>query len=467
MRPALESLQLVKTKSFLAKTILILSFAIAVGLQLWWLIIFWPGRIAFDDIFYGPSFMEGHFSGFYSFSYSAYEMIVIRLLGGLESSGLILFLLYSTILVLAYFRTHHLESDWQKLTIAATVLIFAGLPVTQLLAQYQNRDGLFSYLLVGLALMLASPRRSWPNWQIAALAFYLCLLSDLRQEAKIYLVVFPLLAHMCGRMNFRELLQLGTYVVPFFLLFNLILPLRFNYHVFEVSHTATTYCLPLNQILYEREKSEFSEGELSSIDRIFDVDKMQKNFDPNSNTFCEFKYSSTAEDWAHFKSTALGLFRKYPEIVAKNRKYVAAGLLGFAPGWYDFDNLREFPENLKSEKIILGLSAANVSESAVNYREWLRSKFNSAGFLGGLIANGMIPALLLFCFILIRFRKLPGTAAAAAIVLVRLPIVLLLAPAIWVKYLLSLPLLAMVILPFYFTELKSQPLSSNSGVGSN
>ena len=156
-------------------------------------VLVYPGFISYDDSFLPSTLFKSQILEWLSFTYSNFISIGYILTGGPGFSvGVALF--YFLFLALKIFKIidASLVSASKKHALGILFFLLALHPLNQGLLLSHSRDVLFSLILghVGLIGLYDS---TWKKYDLILIGILLVLLSDIRQEAVIYIVAIPVL----------------------------------------------------------------------------------------------------------------------------------------------------------------------------------------------------------------------------------------------------------------------------------
>ena len=405
---------------------------------------FFPGFLGYDDGVSLTQVIKGRAWGWQSLTYSFFLSSGLILFGNVSwpataCVGIFIYLLGK---VFAWLDQFPLK-PYKKVFLGILLAVLAAHPLNQGLLLYHSRDTLFSLVLVFLGLQLFAEKP--PGFiKMVALTLILVAVGDLRQEAKIYLVLMPVLFCLLKKWGKRQLQIFALVGVLFGLFYYRWLPKYFEVDSYSFAYQVTAYVLPLSQIFHEKTDAEISPEIRADIDRVFDVEKLRKYFNPlDIDPFHQggFRYSTNAEEMGRFKAAAHKLFLQNPGLFLNNRYVLFKTMLNLGVPWplFFMDTLRtepeRFPEFVKALK--LENNPYVLSPFEKRYVEALSGSINNEIPLRRVFVSYMLPILFLGLCLLFVFWD-PLMAAFALFIGIRLPVIFLLAPASYLKYIYSL-----------------------------
>lgn len=407
-------------------------------------IIVYPGFVSCDDIYTSAVVRAGKAFGWQSLTYSFILAVGQILLGGLGFTSLISILLFLYISLKIFSVIAQAEiSDRSKMFLAAGLFFLALHPLNQGLLFFHCRDTLFSLLLFYLGFQVLE-KYEWTKFKIIWFVVLLVLLGDLRQEAKIYLIIFPLIFYFLKKWKIQQIkIYFFSCVMLGYIYYNQLAG-YFNAASYTYDYQVTAYVLPLSQIFHDKSPDQIPEEYKKNIEAVFNTQKLKKYFNPiDIDPFHRggYNYNTTDEEWKRFKSSAQSLILENLDIFLKNRIYLFKSMLniGHPPQIFE-DELRRngnpILDAIKSKLKLMNDSylLGSVGET---YRGALYRAIENTNIFNFLMSSFVFPILfLIICLFLIRYFPLVG--CLALIIAIRLPVLFLLAPASYVKYIYSL-----------------------------
>lgn len=434
-------------------------------------ILVFPGFISYDDLVLAAAVSDGMPSGWHSFTYSLFTAGGFILFNGFGLTGLIsLFVFLLISLKIFHAISESKLSELQKTYLAVLVMFLALHPMNQCQIFYSTRDTLFSLLFFLFGYIYIFEKQRWTFSAIFGFVPLLVLLGDLRPEGKLFLILFPILFLLLKRWNYRHLLTYGLTCAVFLSGFYMMTSDFFGIKTFSHSYEVTAYVLPLSQIFHDKKSSDISDEHYKNIDAVLSVDLLKEKFNAiEIDPFHAgaFNQKASEAEWQSFKKSAAELIYENPGIFLKNRVNLFLSMLnlGQVPSIVA-DHLREessveIETALERLKIIKGVDQQDRSVSF--YKKMLYSLTSAENPLSMLISTFLPPLLLLIgCLFFVRFS--PSIVAFAALFAARIPILFLLAPASYTKYIYFLFLFftfvpAIAVLQYLESKIESESVS--------
>jgi len=441
----------------LRKFFLPLAFALVCALSFGlWFSAHWPGLYNYDTFQNFQDARNGISSAWVSHIYSDY---LIALFWISKTPGFVgLFQLTLAVVLSTLIFSWAAQQSHRRL-VFLFAFFFAISPINPIMTIFYMRDWLFSWMLFALATGFAfclNYFRSKPmGWfPVAALSLLSLLVSLTRQDSFLVVVVLPflflLLKWDTDRPACRRMIAFGLLAIVAMLYFN---PMR-------DSDVAPAYAMtgvinPLSAIINHPHVAENPEQDAIVIDRVLDLNllkKYQDDYEIPAFHHGAYRESSTASERENFFKVYFRLIKENPLLFLNNRLKMGLALMGTADTMYYSDDLIyalaeervKFQEHWPDKAPIsknLNVVANRITDALFQGSPWVRF----------LLASHWIP-LLASLIALFLFAKFPITAAAAAIILVRVPVVFLASPAPHYNYLYSVDLFALMIVPLMWME---------------
>lgn len=434
-------------------------------------IMVFPGFISFDDLALAAIVSDGVPSGWQSLTYSFLTASGYILFGGFGLTGLISLLLYLLISLKIYHAISESKlKDLHKLYLAGLVLLLTLHPMNQSQIFYSCRDTVFSLLLFLLGFHYLFEKKQWTNSGIIGFVPAVVLLGDLRQDGKLFLVLFPVLFLVLKRWNYRQLMVYGAAATILGFSYYQLLTGFYGIRSYSHEYEVTAYVLPLSQIFHDKKPSEIADEHVKNIDAVLSVNLLRNKFTPiDIGPFHAgaFNPKTSEAEWQNFKKSAAELIIENPGIFLKNRIHLFQSMLhlGQVPVIIS-DHRREdysAADAAAFAKLKVNKDAISISPLRSFYRKALYFLTAGQNPLSMLISTFLPPLLLVIgCLFFMRFS--PSLRAFAFLFASRIPILFLLAPASYTKYIYSLFLFftfvpALVLLHFFTREFKSESVS--------
>ena len=406
----------------------------------------YPGFVGYDDVFSMDVILGGPVWGWQSLTYSVVLGVGFLILGNfgfttILSIGIFLYI-FVKILTMLDLST---ISERKKLLLGCGLLLLAMHPLNQALLLFHCRDTLFSLFLLFLGLQIFQKPITWKTTRIVVFSFALVVLGEFRQEAKIYLILLPLILWFLNWSK-RQLFTLLSSICLFSVFYYFFCIKYFNVQSYTKDYQVTAYVMPLSQIFHDVPLAEIPEQHRKNIEAVFNIQLLKDKFNPiDIDPFHAggFNHESSDEQWQKFTTSARALIMQYPKLFLKNRIYLAKSMLNIGhPPLIVADERRMN----KEPKFVAMMSRYNssdkvlpISKAAETYRNELMELNKNENPVIWIFSSFVLPLLfLLFCLFSINYYPVIG--GLALIVAVRLPLLFLLAPASYVKYIYSLML---------------------------
>ena len=337
--------------------------------------------------------------------------------------------------------------------IAMNVVAALSVPVV-VNAVLLSRDIFFALLHVVLALAVAETvtrrKHSTPG-RIAAIAALTGFLSLYRGDGIVLLVVVPVLL-MALRPSWQATLQGAAAFAAAALAFHVLLPA-----VLHVEDESRPYQLslrvnPLGAVLRTDFYSLTKDRDLQQLSRVIDVSAVRDMYDPAEiPAFWANKWNAAASeaDFEAFISTADRLLRENAATVLAGRVATFGSATGINRGQFTTPQLAYERRFEFVGPLLPGVRTSAPSRALYDAATGLIRR--SAGYTGALSTRSalfwnFLPWLGLLVGCLLLWRRIPFIAVISVILLSRVPLVFLAAPAAQFKYYLSVMLGGVVVL---------------------
>lgn len=433
------------------------SLFLILAIQAVQLIVFLPGMISYDDLETLRALSVGQFatqgSNLYTLLMQSSHLIFNSALH-LSYLNLILF----SFIVFLVFRM--LPKKIPLWCLPALIILFS-LPQSSALVLFQNRDSIFSLLLVWWSLGLFSQNhkaKSDPWFHLGSLSILTLCLGELRQEAKIFVFIFPIAFWWLNRNKSKFYAQVGLSLTVISLLLNWA-PQYFSVSdAYSDRYLATTLINPLSYILHVKGPQEASKSEKDEISRFFIFDKLIEYFsmyDINPLHRGGIVPNPSPEDFAAFRRASLSILSRNLNLFFENRKLMALCMLNFEgrPATMN-DSLplaatafQEPAYYFKFEAPTEEASILKASLGAFHYRLFFEMPYP----LHLLVSSCLVP-IIVFLILLGLVKSHPELAFIGLSQLLRLAILIVLTPAAYFKYITSFWLIGWLVLILYFAQ---------------
>lgn len=424
-----------------------------------------PGVFSIDDpMIYEQWVLSGGINTWNSISYSSWILFLHFLLSGIWGPMVVNLLGFLGLVWLVARRINQMPSRAARTGSALFLAVVCVLPYHQVLILTHSRDILFSLILVSLSMVFLLVKE-FKNWHFALVAFFVCLLSDMRMEAKLLLILFPLLASVFRLWTFRSLATYLLWQGVWSLLFLGLIPTMFNYAELKQPYQGTAFINPLSRIYsefaVEQEYPELDEA----ISLVMNPGILRTYADPYNLTPAYFQVQRLVNDreFSRFKAASLRLYTKYPGAWLRNRIEMGSSILNLGthePMVISAQHLHRIPEMLSLINVSKTKPLGNWSARHLELVEiWM---VPNGTWWQRLFCSQLLPLLSLLAG-LVFFRRCPAAAFAASLLLGRMLLVLATAPANQFKYLLSVSLGGAILLPLLVAELLEYIPRQNHG----
>ena len=338
---------------------------------------------------------------------------------------------------------------------AATILILLALnPINQGLLLFNSRDIVFSLGISYLGVLLLE-KRNWSVLQIFFLTLANVFLSDLRQEAKIYLIILPILFLVSKQWKRSQILTYMTSLLFLGSIYFVWLPTRLKINSFSMSYQATIWVMPLSEIFHDLKEDQIDPELSAKIDKVLNVKMLKEDFSP-TDIFAfhkgAFRRTATQDDWTEFKEAGIKLIGQHPELYFKNRINLFLSLLNVGAQPLIFADEFRIKTAEKSAELISYLKLQPedyvYGDNAGYYKDFIDGFSQSRNGVVQLLNSLALP--LIFCLLCLGlFKWIPEISLYACLVMTRVPIVMLIAPASSFRYLYTVLLYFIFMLPIF------------------
>jgi hypothetical protein len=424
-----------------------------------------PGVFSIDDLMiYEQWVLSGGINTWNSISYSSWILFLHYVLSGFWGPMVVNLLAFFCLVWLAAQRINQMPYRLARTGSAFFLTVVCLSPYHQALVLTHNRDIPFSLILVSLSMIFLIIKK-FKSWHFAFIGFFVCLLSDMRMEAKFLLVLFPLLASVFRLWTFRNFSVYLLWQGVWSLLFLGLIPMRFDYAGLKQPYQGTAFVNPLSTIYsdfsVEREYPELHEA----ISLVMDPVTLRRHAQTYNIGPAYFEVQRLVNDreFNRFKVASFQLYTKYPGTWLRNRIAMASSILNFgtqAPALVSVPYLNRIPEMLSLLNISTAMPLWNWSQRHLELIDvWM---VPDGTWLHRIFCSQLLPLLSLLAG-LVFFRRSPAAAFASSLLLGRMVLVLATAPANFFKYLLSVSLGGAILLPLLVAELLEYIPRQNHG----
>lgn len=399
-------------------------------------ILYHPGMVNSDTFDIQYTLANGRLSDWQTILYS----LIFGLFVKLDQSAFLLTLFHVYILMACFYKCLRIAPA-RSAGGVALYLILGLLPLIQFTVLFLSRDILFGLLTAYLLLEFAEKyfRREPADFRFTAFTFLLVfVLSELRQDAKLYVLFYPLLLWSLGpAFSTAKKAVLGILLVAMSLAANGILMHKKIFTAHQL-YQFTGILHPLSYIAHSVPE-EVSPETRQTLSRVISFDDLVQGYEPlRIAQFHNQKYTLpvSEEHWRQFVAAYLGLIAAHPGLFLRERLSMLAATL----------NLWDYPFISASEFKTITTEQAHFVRDTQGVKEWslapelqkshldLTSKLVYGRgirlWFGSPIAVFMLAFLLLAC----RRHYTRFFLAATVFYFSRFPVVFLMAPEPQMKY---------------------------------
>lgn len=416
-------------------------------------ILFFPGFLGSDDVNMTKTVLNGRAWEWQSLSYSFLSAAGIMIFGqfGFLPFLAVAYFSYLSLKMLTIVDALKINPIYKK--VMALVFVLLSLhPFMQGMLLSYTRDVIYSLMLTHLSLMLYA-KNNWSTKDLAWLAGFLVFFADLRQESLIYLFVVPVLLGFSKVLNLKQLKIYSLFTTIAAVLYFYIAPKIYETHSYNSNYQVTAYVHPLSHVLHKNGREFYNKQDLEAIDRVFSVEKLIQNYTPlDIGPFHSggFNQNSNEEEWANFKVAARNVMMQSKLDIFKSRVILFMCTLNVClenGGVPFFDVFRDSPGQVEPTLKLMSKSGESykLSENLEKYFHAIQGFYSWGGFWKAV--NNLALPLLFILWGLLLFNRFPHFFRASVVVVARLPIVFLLAPANYYKYVFSIQLFFTIFFP--------------------
>jgi len=423
--------------------------------------LFYPGLMVIDDAVAAKEIFAGHPYTWLSLSYA------FLLASGYMLIGKVGFIPVLSIIIFSYLVLRSLKiinqstvSEKRKWVCAVLLVALAANPLLQGLIQFHSRDIIFSLAVTYLGILLLDTK-TWSRFSILLVSLLVVYLADLRAEGKIYLIVVPFLFYWAKQWNFKEVFTSFIVMAVSGFVYLFLLPLFLGANTMNIGYKVTTWVMPLSQIYKDVGEENISTDINSRIDPVLNIKLLKEKFssvDIDAFHAGAFNHFTTEDKWNEFKAAAIELFWQHPDIVIKNRVKLFLNMLNVGDETFIFyDDFHGKNETSLNIRRMLGLPEGDYSFKglAESYYNLLGGFGRSRNFFIQFFNSLTVPLLFsLFCLIYVRSR--PEFFSFSVLVLSRVPIMFILAPASYTRYIMTVLLFLVFAFPLLLAGKKNE-----------
>lgn len=413
-----------------------------------WLLGTWPGLLMSDSADSIANAQAGAIRDWFSWVHGLLHLMVLDLVP--QAAALAVVQVLATAGLLAYVTVLlHRRGAGVVVLVGTTLLLALSAPVivnTLLL----SRDTLYALGHVLLALLVADAvavRRAISRERLLGVAALTGVLLVYRGDGIALALAVPL-ALLLLRPGRSVALRGAAVFAASFALFVVLMPALLVTQAEEERYGLVLRLNPLGQVL---QQEQISAADTASLGRVIDVAAAKRKSTPlETPVFWEgnWNFEATRADFDAMFATTDRLLVEHLGTVAVGRAKTLSGASGLRDGGF----------------------RGSPPDSAVRRFEWIANRDAIAGFPPVLrlysvetallqaaeeidwLTWNFLPALALLVVVLLRFRRLPFAALFAALILVRVPLLFVAAPAAQFKYYYAVYLAGIIVLGLVLTH---------------
>lgn len=423
-----------------------------------WLVALWPGIVMTDTHSIVVTVRSGIMQEWFSWLHALYVMAAMDIVPQVWFMALLQVL--ATAATMAY--ASQVLLDWRRsvpAVVAMNVLAALAVPIA-VNAVLLSRDTSFALLHVVLALAVAQvvtrQRRATPV-RIGWIAVATGVLSVLRGDGIVLLAVVPALL-LALRPPRSAVLRTAAGFAAAAVVFHVALPAVFHIEDQGRAYAVSLRINPLGAVLNRDFYSPDRASDLEGLGHVIDVEAVRQMHDPSEiPAFWANKWnpSATPEQFAAFQGIANRLLVQNLGTTLGNRVETFMGATGLNRGQFTtppLDRAQRWSFIGRPEGIVAEPPSAGLYDIVADFVG------HTSGYTGAVSARAalwwdFLPLLAVLGGVLLAWRRLPFAAAAAAVLLCRVPLLFLVEPASQFKYYLSVQVGGIVVVGFLLAAL--------------
>jgi hypothetical protein len=406
-----------------------------------WLTAMWPGIVMTDTQAQVDQARHGVVAEWFSYLHAALTIAVLDVYPHVATFGVLHVLGTAALFAWASTLLHRRSSGSLAGVVAMNLLAALSAPVVVNTLLY-SRDTVFALLHVALGLKLAelaSDRRRPTTTELVGLVLLTAWLSVYRGDGIALAIVVPLLLLLLLRPARRQALLGGGAFALAVLVVAAVIPRAFWVTQQDAAYQLSLRLNPLGAVLQSEFFSPSKEEDLAVLSKVIDVDATRRLSTPAEIPVYWGGYwdpQATEQERKEFNQVADRLLVDNASTVLSNRLQTFLIASGLGPGQFTTVPLAEderysfitTPAGLKADP-----PSAAVYDAAA---ELLTGTYAYRGSLStsSALQWNFIPWLFLLGGVLVGSRRLRFEGVFAAVILCRLPLVFVAAPAAQFKY---------------------------------
>jgi hypothetical protein len=322
-----------------------------IGQLVFWtlfLAMMYPGLYSYDSFVSVNGAALGFLSAWQSFIYS----MLCATFAWLDASlfGLVCFqvLLYLGLFIFVL-RERPLQNGVGLIAVSGLAI----LPLVQFTVIFINRDVMFGLFTCWMILPLWSKKKLQAS-DMCYFCLMLFLTSGLRQDAKMYLVAFPLALLVWQGRKMGKLAGYSVLTGLFALMISFVWSLREEPDYFQ-SYELTAIYHPLHYVTQQRFET-FTDDERTVLGRVVPLDQLRASYDPYYiNLFHQGYYTLpvSPDHWKQFRKTYVSLMIKNKDLFLRERGMMNLTMFNIIPRAYissdSFDKDDPFYEKIRND----------------------------------------------------------------------------------------------------------------------
>jgi len=430
-----------------------------------WLLGLWPGILMSDSVDVMTNSRAGMVYEWFSYLHA---FLAIALLDVVPHVGFIVVVqVLLTAALLAYATSLLRERTarrWPIVVMTIVAALSAPIVVNTLLF---SRDTSFAVLHVFLALWVARAvvdRGRLSRAGLVGIAALVGFLSVYRGDGIVLALVVPLVLLVGLRPSRKVAVRGATAFAAALVLFHVALPAVLAHKEENENAYALTLRLnPLGAVLNSDFHSRDRAADLAALGRVVNVDAVRRKHTPAEIPAYwegDWNGAATDADFAAFETTADRLFRDNPGTVLASRAATFASASGLSRDGFTGADVPDAvadrtswiadPRGMVATPPVLRLYTAQADLLQAS------SRYGGLEPWGRSLHWNLLPWLLLTVAVLLAFRRARFEAVVAVVILSRVPLVFLAAPAGQHKYYYSVHLAGVIVLGFLLARYRAQ-----------
>jgi len=458
------------------------AFAGWTAYLLLWLVGLWPGIVMTDGADAVVKARAGTVYEWYSYLHSLLHLALLDVVPHVAAVGVVQVVLTAGVLAYATALAYRLTGSRAAVALI-TVVAACSAPVLLNTVMY-TRDTLFAVLQVLLALHVArvvAVQRAITPAALVGVALLTAVLTRYRGDGVALAIVVPAVLAIGLRPARAAALRAAAVFVAALVLVHVVLPAVLVVDEDRLPAVASpavpaehphAYALslrlnPLGAVLRSDFFSESREADLAALGRVVDLAKVRELATPTEVPVLwggHWNPRASPADWDRFFAVADRLLRDNAAIVIGNRIATFANATALTgPGGFTGAHLLTQSAAARDDWWFWPRRGMEGEPPVLRLYDVQSDLLRASGEYRGLTLSGsalhwnVVPWLVLLVGVLVLWRRLPFEAAVSAVLLCRLPLLLLAAPASQYKYLYAYTLGGIVVAGFVLGRAVTDP----------